>query len=100
MVVFNWSIDYLHIEGHQYNGAIPSEIGNLFLLTTLAFQHCSLTGTIPSEMGKLTALQELGLTGNFLSGTIPSELGVLGESLGKNDTYLRILSQVTNIEDL
>ena len=65
------------------SGSIPSELGNLANLTTLALSYNQLTGSIPSELGNLANLTTLYLSSNQLSGAIPPELGNLA-----NLTYL------------
>ena len=69
--------------GRSFKGSIPSEIGYLTDLSTLAFNGGRLTGNIPSEIGKLERLEILYLEGNRLEGTIPFELGNLGDTLSK-----------------
>ena len=67
----------LNISGRYYQGAIPSGIGNLTGLQTLALQTNSLTGGIPTTLGNLTKLQTLTLGSNQLTGRFPQELASL-----------------------
>jgi hypothetical protein len=47
-----------------------------------ALQNNVLVGTIPSTIGLLTQLKSLALAQNDFTGTIPSELGLLSELNG------------------
>ena len=58
-------------------GAIPPELGRLFLLTELDLSGNELTGPIPWQIGNLTNLRTLDLSGNRLTGFIPREFGDL-----------------------
>ena len=58
-------------------GAIPPELGRLFLLTELDLSGNELTGPIPWQIGDLTNLRTLDLSGNRLTGFIPREFGDL-----------------------
>ena len=69
-------------------GAIPAELGRLFLLTELDLSGNGLTGPIPWQIGSLANLRTLDLSGNRLTGFIPRELGDL--------TNLRTLNLQSN----
>ena len=69
-------------------GAIPPELGRLFLLTELDLSGNELTGPIPWQIGNLANLRTLDLSGNRLTGFIPQELGDL--------TNLRTLNLQSN----
>ena len=64
---------------HDLIGRIPSEIGSLYLLTSLSLYNNQLTGTIPMEIGSLSRLVSLYLDTNQLTGTIPSAIGSLSQ---------------------
>jgi hypothetical protein len=64
----------------EVTGEIPSSIGNLTNLRTLALQGNDLTGEIPSSIGDLTNLQYLNLFENQLTGVIPEEICNQGDS--------------------
>ena len=95
-VVLNWSYDVpvqdwrgvtveglekrvtkLHLQRLGLNGRIPSDLGRLDHLVTLALQRNRLTGRIPPELGNLASLKNLNLNYNGLTGAIPSELAKL-----------------------
>eukprot|EP01050_Picozoa_sp_SAG11_P034445 SAG11_NODE_12176_length_717_cov_1.323625_1_plen_79_part_00 len=60
------------------SGTIPTEIGSLTQLQTLAQDsNLSLSSTTPIEMGSLTHLQQLYLSSNpsLLRTAIPTEMG-------------------------
>jgi hypothetical protein len=56
------------------SGTLPTEIGFLSSLTTLAVAFCNVSGTVPSQLGLLSHLQELRLFDNSLSGSLPTQL--------------------------
>ncbi len=70
-------VERLYLGGNGLTGEIPSELGDLANLYTLALWSNGLTGVIPSELGKLANLEILSLSRNGLTGEIPSELGNL-----------------------
>ena len=67
----------IQLSSNNLVGTIPSELGNLMLLTSLNLAYNELSGPIPSEFGDLNELTELILTSNNLNGSIPNELGNL-----------------------
>lgn len=75
---FHGFTEKLNLGGNQFEGTIPTELGNLHALNELWLSLTnSFTGTIPTEIGKLSNLQCLALTQNKLQGPIPSEIGNL-----------------------
>jgi Leucine-rich repeat (LRR) protein len=56
------------------SGTIPSQIGNLALLTELNLSNNKLIDSIPADIGQLSGLTQLKLNSNELSGDIPSEI--------------------------
>ena len=63
--------------GGNFEGPIPSSLGNLGSLDSLTVSGANLSGPIPSELGKLTTLKQLSLSS--VSGSIPPELGNLAQ---------------------
>ena len=62
----------------DFSGDIPSEVGLLTSLFTLALNHNSMNGTIPSEIARIKSLEQLWLNDNTFDGALPSEMGLLG----------------------
>jgi len=65
--------------GNNLVGTIPSELGQLSLLSSITlvggiFSGGKLRGTIPSELGLLTNLKSVYIQAHRLTGTIPEEL--------------------------
>jgi Leucine-rich repeat (LRR) protein/exopolysaccharide biosynthesis protein len=59
------------------HGPIPTTLGNLKKLETLALHTNNLTGEIPISLGDLPNLKSLHLGRNQLTGSIPPDLGKL-----------------------
>jgi len=57
--------------GNQLSGTIPSQIGKLKKLNTLAISSNALSGSIPTQVGDMTILRRLELQENKLSGSMP-----------------------------
>ncbi len=71
------NLETLALNVNQLTEAIPAQLGNLTNLEILALGHNQLTGTIPAQLGNLTNSEWWTLDSNELSGTIPAELGAL-----------------------
>ncbi|XP_058099922.1 probable LRR receptor-like serine/threonine-protein kinase At3g47570 [Magnolia sinica] len=65
----------LGLGGNPISGSIPTDISNLFNLTSLSISRTFIMGTIPIGIGKLKNLKGLYLNRNRLSGQIPSSIG-------------------------
>ena len=102
--VANGRVVQLSLVENNLVGIMPSDIGNLTMLTTLYLDYNKLSGTIPTEIGNLTNLSVLNLSGNKLSGSIP--LGVwnmtnlFALSFGQNQLIGTIPSQIGNLINL
>ncbi|EEF30210.1 receptor protein kinase, putative [Ricinus communis] len=72
-------IQTLAIYTSLLSGPIPEEIGDCSELQNLYLYQNSLSGSIPKRIGELTKLQSLLLWQNSLVGTIPDELGSCAE---------------------
>jgi hypothetical protein len=72
---WSWDTDWAHQIGL---GTVPTELGALSDLSSLAFGGNQLTGTLPADLGALAGLTYLyfsgngALTGNQLTGTVPA----------------------------
>ena len=91
----------LIVEGNNFVGEIPSEIGNLQNLQVLWAGYNQLTGKIPPEIGNLTNLTSLIVDNNQLIGEIPSEIGNLTNLknlwAGHNQLTGEIPSEIGNL---
>ncbi|XP_057421140.1 probable LRR receptor-like serine/threonine-protein kinase At3g47570 [Lotus japonicus] len=65
----------LDLSNNSLTGLLPSELGNLKLLSILHLHINKLSGEIPMALGACLALTELVLERNFFHGSIPSFLG-------------------------
>ena len=71
------SVVSLDLSSFGLRGSLPSAIGDLTVLSTLALTSNGLEGTIPTEIEKLRQLVHLKLSNNLLSGSIPAQLSSL-----------------------
>ena len=71
--------EHVFLYSNGLDGTIPTTIGFLTELRSLALHSNELHGGVPTELGLLTALQKLSLHGNALSGLLPTELGRLSD---------------------
>jgi Leucine-rich repeat (LRR) protein len=83
----------LALDGHNLEGTLPPELGQLSQLEELYLDNNQLTGMIPPELGLLSKLKELNLDDNQLTGDIPPELGQLSE-LGTLDLSSNRLTSI------
>ncbi|XP_058110319.1 receptor-like protein 33 [Magnolia sinica] len=74
----------IDLSNNNFEGEIPTVIGDLNLLHMLNLSHNGLTGQIPASLGNLTQLESLDLSQNQLSGVIPQQLS--------NLTFLSVLN--------
>lgn len=61
-------------------GSLPSELGNLRLMTALYASINHFTGNIPSELGYLTLLNLLSLSFNSLEGAVHNLICIIHRS--------------------
>ncbi|KAM7279976.1 hypothetical protein ACFE04_007110 [Oxalis oulophora] len=78
---------YLELDGNNFTGSIPSELGFCYKLALLSLAQNSLTGSMPTELGNLTNLQVLKLQSNKLIGSIPGEITDLRNLLVLNISW-------------
>ena len=74
----------LALPGKGLGGTVPSQLGELSMLTDLNLRTNQLSGPIPAELGDLSSLVRLNLHTNQLSGPIPD----LGGLTGLEEMYL------------
>ncbi|KAM0068218.1 putative protein kinase RLK-Pelle-LRR-XII-1 family [Helianthus debilis subsp. tardiflorus] len=58
-------------------GSLPTEVGDLKMLSALDLSYNSLSGNIPSSLGSCGSLSSLSLKGNLFQGMIPPSLSSL-----------------------
>ncbi|KAI3930053.1 hypothetical protein MKW92_014913 [Papaver armeniacum] len=66
-VNFTTNLQSITMGDNRIHGKLPTSIGDLVKLKTLAFENCSFTGEIPESIGKLKDLSQLHLSSNSLS---------------------------------
>ena len=64
----------LNLNHNNFEGSIPSAIGNLSKLSLLDLGNNLFEETLPNELGQLRELQYLSFYNNNLNGTIPYQL--------------------------
>ncbi|KAF5808858.1 putative protein kinase RLK-Pelle-LRR-XII-1 family [Helianthus annuus] len=67
----------LDLSQNNLFGSLPTEIGNLNMLTTLNLSDNNFSGNIPSSLGGCSSLLRLSLKGNLFQGMIPLSLNSL-----------------------
>ncbi|KAL8241364.1 hypothetical protein R6Q59_014719 [Mikania micrantha] len=67
----------LNLSKNNLFGSLPTEVGDLKMLTALALSYNNLSGFIPTSLGDCGSLLSLSLKGNLFQGTIPSSLSSL-----------------------
>ncbi|KAL0928938.1 hypothetical protein M5K25_000874 [Dendrobium thyrsiflorum] len=85
------SIDF---SDNNFDGEIPTVIGNLVSLYLLNMSGNALTGQIPHQLGNLTQLESLDLSKNHLSGKIPLELASLTFLSALNLSYNNLVGTI------
>ncbi|KAI3886575.1 hypothetical protein MKX03_005494 [Papaver bracteatum] len=76
-VNFSTNLQSITMGDNRIHGKLPTSIGDLVKLKSLAFENCNFTGEIPESIGKLKDLSQVYLSSNRLSGKIPSSIGDL-----------------------
>lgn len=77
--------DTIRLQDNNFEGSIPSELGDIDMLRFVSVDGNSLTGQIPREFGNLFFLEKFRARKNLLSGSMPEEVCDL-----RNDT-LKVL---------
>ncbi|KAJ0551207.1 putative protein kinase RLK-Pelle-LRR-XII-1 family [Helianthus annuus] len=67
----------LNLSQNSLFGSLPTEVGDLKMLTALDLSYNNLSGNIPSSLGSCGALSSLSLKGNLFQGMIPPSLSSL-----------------------
>ncbi|XP_010546603.1 PREDICTED: leucine-rich repeat receptor-like tyrosine-protein kinase PXC3 [Tarenaya hassleriana] len=99
------SLKHLDLSNNNFNGPIPSALGNLSELQFLDLSLNRFAGKIPVEFLKLRNLRALNLSNNLLVGEIPDELKVLEKleefqvsSNGLNDSIPEWVGNLRNLK--
>lgn len=67
----------LSVQYAACSGTLPTELGNVLALDSLAAADSRISGTLPTQLGRLSSLGSLLLQSASLSGAVPSQLGRL-----------------------
>ncbi|KAI7733303.1 hypothetical protein M8C21_025293 [Ambrosia artemisiifolia] len=81
----------LDLSNNKLYGALPTEVGDLNMLSILDISNNYLSGLIPSSLGDCASLSTLSLKGNLFRGTIPPTLSSM-KGLVELDISLNNLS--------
>jgi hypothetical protein len=78
------NLESLALSGNYINGTLPTQLGSLKFLTVIDIQKNLLTGGIPTSLAQIAILQEILLSFNKLSAPLPSQLGALSNLIELN----------------
>ncbi|XP_021973645.1 receptor kinase-like protein Xa21 [Helianthus annuus] len=67
----------LNLSQNNLFGSLPTEVGDLKMLSALDLSYNNLSGNIPSSLGSCGSLTSLSLKGNLFQGMIPPSLSSL-----------------------
>ncbi|CAL5346284.1 unnamed protein product [Camellia sinensis] len=102
--VFLPKLKSLSLSENEFEGQIPSNLGECTQLRSMSLSYNKFTGFIPKAIGNLTLLQTLYIGDNYYKGEIPQELGSLPrlETLAIERSNLTVLlpSVIFNISSL
>ncbi|KAI3705408.1 hypothetical protein L1987_75645 [Smallanthus sonchifolius] len=84
----------LNLSQNNLHGSVPTEVGDLKMLTTLDFSYNNLSGNIPSSLGDCGSLSSLSLKGNLFQGMIPSSLSSLKGLLELDISYNNLSGRI------
>jgi hypothetical protein len=65
---------FFSVNDCKMEGALPSEMGNLWNMTRLQIQKNAFTGPIPHMWGGMEKMEQFTAEGNLLTGTVPPEV--------------------------
>ncbi|KAJ8765544.1 hypothetical protein K2173_014666 [Erythroxylum novogranatense] len=68
---------YLSLSDNEFEGTLPSEVGQLEMVGGLDVSNNRLSGEIPASLGNCESLESLYVGGNLFYGKIPESLGSL-----------------------
>ena len=89
---------------NSITGTLPTELGKLKSLKSIAIDLNKVQGSIPTEFGLLSSLEQIYINNNNLDGNLPTELGLLHNlteiRLNYNHLTHSIPSEWGNIENL
>ncbi|KAI3809458.1 hypothetical protein L1987_25434 [Smallanthus sonchifolius] len=84
----------LNLSQNNLFGSLPTEVGDLKMLTSLDFSYNNLSGNIPSSLGECGSLSSLSLKDNLLHGMIPSSLSSLKGLLELDISYNKFSGRI------
>ncbi|KZV43423.1 leucine-rich repeat receptor-like protein kinase TDR [Dorcoceras hygrometricum] len=86
----------IELDGNNFSGSIPWDIGHCEKLVTLNLRQNSLTGIIPWEISALPAITAVDLSHNFLTGAIPSNFNNCSTLEDFNVSYNQLTGPVSS----
>ncbi|XP_073043493.1 uncharacterized protein [Primulina eburnea] len=84
----------IELDGNNFSGSIPWDIGHCEKLVTLNLRQNSLTGIIPWEISALPSITAVDLSHNYLTGTIPSNFNNCSTLENFNVSYNQLTGSV------
>ncbi|KAI7751912.1 hypothetical protein M8C21_029960, partial [Ambrosia artemisiifolia] len=89
----------LDLSQNNLFGSLPSEVGNLNMLTALDLSYNNLSGNIPTSLGGCSSLLQLSLKGNLFQGVIPLSLGSLKGLIELDISHNNLSGQIPTFLD-
>ncbi|KAI8001476.1 LRR receptor-like serine/threonine-protein kinase EFR [Camellia lanceoleosa] len=105
LCVFLPKLEFLRLSRNEFDGQIPTTLGECRELQFLSLSYNKFSGFIPKGIGNLTLLKILYLGVNDFTGKLPSSIGVSLPNLqilylGKNDLSGIVLDSISNASKL
>ncbi|KAD5961737.1 hypothetical protein E3N88_13210 [Mikania micrantha] len=91
----NLAVD-LNLSQNNLFGSLPTEVGDLKMLTTMDLSENNLSGSLPSSLGGCASLLVLSLRSNSFQGMIPSSLSSLKGLMNLDISHNNLSGQIPN----
>ncbi|HEY5750848.1 MAG TPA: RHS repeat-associated core domain-containing protein, partial [Chryseolinea sp.] len=90
----------LAVSGSQLSGTIPVSLGNLSNLSILRFDYNKLSGSLPTQLGNITTLTAIILQQNTITGPIPASFNNLTNMVGLNLSLNQLTGPIPDLGNM